>query len=396
MRLEAIEERLLQKLWGIVGYELNPNSPTKVMEYLYDQKGLKPKIKRSTGKRTSDEEAMLQLMKEHSLPEIPLFLQLKHISKIRGTCYRNQLDADGRLHTSWNVAGAVTGRWSSSKTAWYTGSDVQNIPYYERKMTVPDEGMEFSYADLAQAEARVVAHAAKEEAYIASFVRGEDTHRMNASYCLSAVYHREIKPEDITKEERYAIKQVVHASNYGAAARTISITMGKRLRGKSIKDAIRDPEALNRRGVVFNTAQAKAVQNSYFNRWLRIKSWHMEVEADLRRTRTVITPLGRKRNFFDRLNDKTIREAIDQLPQATVADIINMGVARLHLCLPETADLLLQNHDAALVQGFPEDREVIDVCLHNALTYWLHDPELVIPVEIQRGMNWYELEEVEE
>lgn len=386
--LRKRERELLEELAGHTGPGFNPNSPKQVIAYLYDDLGLKPKKSRSTGKPTSDEEALLQLMKENpKLEELPLIIMCRHITKLVGTYLEAKMEEDGRLHTSWNVAGTITGRWSSSQCAWREGLNFQNVPYYERQMFVPDEGKVMIYADFAQAESRIVAMLAKEEGQLKVFREGGDIHRVNASAALG-------KPEEeITKNERYAVKQVGHAANYDAKARTISITMDKKLRGKKIKDAVRDPSALERQGIVYNTKEAQRVRNAYFARWMRIKMWQREVSDRLRKTRRIRNRFGRLRIFFGKWNDRLVREGLDFEPQSTVADLIDISIANLEAALPKGAELLLQNHDAVLLQCNEEDTECCCEIVNRAMT---HDfGEVVVPAEVQVGHNWYELDDVE-
>lgn len=387
-RLFEIRESLQKELNNLAGWEVNADSTQQCQKLLYEQKGIPPIRHRQTNKPTTNEDALLRLMRDHNLPEIPIIWKLRHITKLVGTYYDMKANEDGRLHSSWNVAGTITGRWSSSKTAWNTGGDFQNIPVPERRMIIPDEGKVFLYADLAQAEMRVVAWISGEESMKQAFKEGKDVHRINASNILGI-------PEDqVTPKQRYAAKQVGHAANYDVKARTFSITVARNVLIKSVKKSIREPDETSD-AIMPNVRESEVLLNNYFTANMRIRSWQNELKSQVRKARLVRNPLGRQRLFLGIPNDAMMRQALDQIPQSTIADLIDIICTRLIYALPKGADLLLQNHDAVLVQCRKEHVNLVSRIVHNAADITILD-DLNIPIEVKTGENWRDLSDEEE
>jgi DNA polymerase-1 len=236
-----------------------------------------------------------------------------------------------------------------------------------RKLFIPDPGFIFVNADLSQAEARVVAYLAGEERLIKVFESGGDIHRKNAA---NVFRHAE---QDVTERERELAKRLVHASNYGMG----SVTFAKQC-GVEVKEA-------------------KQHLNAYFAQYPRIKLWQMGVASFLRKSRTMTTPLGRKRTFFNRYDASLMKEALAYVPQSTVADLLNMGLRRLYEKYKDTpTQILLQIHDAVLLQTPKDGWELVALAVKEALTIPIRigNREVVIPVDITVGENWNDLHKV--
>jgi DNA polymerase I-like protein with 3'-5' exonuclease and polymerase domains len=82
-------------------------------------------------------------------------LALRDIAKKIGVL-KTSIDPDGRMRTSYNIAGTTTGRFSSSLSDFGTGGNLQNLEERLRRPFVADPGMKFAYIDLEQAESRLV------------------------------------------------------------------------------------------------------------------------------------------------------------------------------------------------------------------------------------------------
>jgi DNA polymerase-1 len=365
-----------QHLNTLVGHELNVNSPKQMKEWLYKELKLKPKYKlrKASGEKTvaADEEALVDLYAETQLEALKVILDIRGARKLLSTYLEvtyDKVEGLERARTSYLITGTETGRLSSRETVYGTGTNMQNIPKgIVRRIFIPDEGKVFLNADFSQAEARVVAWLAGEDRLIQIFKDGGDIHRRNAA----KIYRK--AEADVTKAEREIAKRIIHASNYGMGPVTFSKNAG------------------------IPVAEAKRLLNAYFAEFPRIKLWHMAIQRDLRNSRTLTTPLGRKRTFFNRWNESLVKEALAFIPQSTVADLLNMGLRRLYAKYNGSAvEILLQIHDAVLLQVPVLDVAVVAEDVRRMLTIpiQINHKELVIPVDISVGQTWDSLKKYE-
>ena len=361
---------LTDSLQRQVGHELNPNSHPQMTKWLYKELGYPKvmKLNKETGTYglTADNDALVKCMAYKACEALTTVLSIRELGKIYSTYLDVKLDEDKRIRCSYNITGTETGRLSSSATAEGTGTNLQNIPKgVVKSLFIPDEGYVFVEADLSQAEARVVAYLSNEVRLIKVFEEGGDIHRKNAANIFG-------KPEsEVTGDERQMAKRVVHASNYGMGPGTFSAQTGLPL------------------------SRARDLLNQYFTIYPRIKLWHLQIQDVLKRTRSLTTPFGRKRIFFNRWSDSLLKEGLAYIPQSTVADILNQGMLALHKewLGKEDRMLLLQVHDSVLVQC---KKEVVDGVI-NELYKFLTRPvrvnggTLTIPVDVKQGASWGEL-----
>lgn len=365
--------RLQIELEELVGHPLNVGSHQQMTKWLYKELKLPKKYKkdRQTGRRslTANEEALneLKIKAEGKAKEaLKKVLEIRERNKILSTYLNVKLDSDKRLRCSYLVTGTETGRLSSRKTARGTGNNLQNIPAgVVKELLIADEGKTLINADLSQAEARVVAYVSGEERLRELFESGGDIHRRNAANIYG------IKEEEVNSEQRDLAKRVVHASNYGMGPRTFARTAGI-------------PES-----------EAKRLLNQYFAQYPRLKRWHLQVASDLKKFRRLTTPLGRTRIFFNRWSESLTKEGLAYIPQATVADIVNQGLVRLH---DEGFEILLQVHDSIVVQCDDTKEKIRHTVkrMRKAMTepVVLNGKVMTIPVEFKIGYNWNDMKEI--
>ena len=363
-----------------VGYPLNTGSPKQMVTFLYEDLKLPSQYTKrkdaKTGEKketiSADDDA-LEFILEH-FPKASAVLKLvqdiREVRKLLSTYIRADIDEDKRMRCNYAITGTVTGRLSSREGVLGTGTNLQNIPRGEmvRNLFIPDQGCIFVNADLSQAEARVVAYLADEERLQAVFEQGGDIHKRNASL----IFRKAL--EAVSDKERELGKRLVHAANYGIGVRKFAKTIGQ------------------------SEDKARELLNTYFAIYPRIKRWHAEVQEQLRKTRILTTPLGRKRMFFGRMSDDLFREAIAYVPQSTVGDILNDGLVRASNNLPNEWCFILQNHDAVLMQ-------VPDYTPPMQLYKFLHHyfergievnrKMLTIPIDIKIGKRWGQLSKLE-
>lgn len=349
---------------------LNPGSDTQLRNLFYTVWRMRPILERGTKQPKVDESALRKLArvdKRRYSRFFGLLLTYNKLDKIYNTYLSAEIGRDGRMRCSYNIAGTVTGRLSSSAAPDGTGTNLQNQPPSMRRMFLADEGQVMVQCDLKQAENRVVAYLANEPRMIQAFEEGADIHKRIAAMILR-------KPEsEITKAERQLGKKIGHASNYGMGV-----------------DRFREVcwEELH---LPFTREEAKRLQNQYFDAFPRIRMWHLEIQEQLNKNRTLTTPHGRKRYFFERWGPDLFKEAYAFVPQSTIVDTINLGLIKLH---EAGFDLLLQVHDSVNLNAPAMTQE-----LYEHLTSLLEVPfvinghRVVIPIEITVGPNWGELKE---
>ena len=239
-----------------------------------------------------------------------------------------------------------------------------------------DTGKSFVYRDYSQAEARVVAYLARCRGLIELFEDStRDVHKENAARIFG------IPVEQISYEQRYLAKRVVHASNYG-------------MREDRLVEIINaDSEET---GIRVSQAQAKVILNKYFMIYPEIQeNFWGDIKRELKKSLTLNTPFGRKRSFYGRYDDTLLREAYSYIPQSTVGDLCCKALVRcytdIQLAYPEWgAELLVNVHDSILMQC--DDQFVSQVAAAMAEAMRIFIPidatAFLIPTDCQVGKNW--------
>lgn len=358
---------------------LNPNSPKQVAELLFDTLG----YDKFTKKRTTAAEALENLDRKKPNPILSLIIECKQRQKLIST-YLEAPTLNGRMHTSYNIGGAIkktgataaetkgaptTGRLSSSMSlATGSGTNLQNIPRDKeiRALFVPDPGLTWMKIDLSQAEARVVAALANDEKMLEVFSEGKDIHRLTAAWIFQKPY------DEVTPSERDFSKTHVHALNYRESAFGFCKRAGL---------PRRDGDRLIRR---------------YFEAFPGLPRWHQWIEQELKRSRTLSTPFGRKRTFFGRLDDSTLRSATAYIPQSTVGDWLNFALIDLENS--PVCDMLLNVHDEVDLQFeyscLGRVLEEVEKAFDITITIERTGVEFTIPYEVEIGPNWGQVKEI--
>lgn len=376
--IEAMQERLDT----VAGHPLNVNSPKQMIKFLYEElpnaRQMKSRKKRGSDEykesETTDAATIEKLNRAAPHEAYELILGIRERKKILSTYLEAVVDDDGRMRTSYNIAGTRTGRLSSRDTIYGTGLNIQNVPAgISRRLFTADDGNIFIQADLSQAEARVVAYLAEDQRLIRVFQEGGDIHRKNASIIFSKT------EEEVTPTERQLAKKIVHASNYG---------MGPR----RFREVVAEES-----GIEISEAEAKRLLNLYLTQFHGIPRWHLAVQSQIRKNRTLRTPLGRKRMFFGYLGDDLFKEAYAFVPQSTVSDHLNQSLLRLYERFRTApgigARIVMQVHDALIVECLKgKEATVIDMMKYEMERHiMINSMECYIPADFKVGPNWDEL-----
>jgi DNA polymerase I len=324
-----------QQIYGHADEEFNIASPVQLAEVLFEKiklptQGIK---KGKTGYSTAANE-LDKLRGSH--PIIDLITGYREVAKLMNTYVEplpEQVDQDSRLHTTYNMAVAPTGRLSSERP------NLQNIPIRSelgrkiRAAFVADEGKLLISADYSQIELRIAALLADDKELIDMFNRDVDVHTATAAQ----VYGRE--PEDVTKNMRRDAKVINFGILYGMSPHGLSIATGMTL--TAAKEFI-DRYFELRKPIL-----------DYINKTRELARDQGYVETYFGRRRP--TPDVKSSNFMVR--QAAERAAINMPLQGTAADVMKIAMIKLDKMLKkyEDAFMLLQIHDSVLVECHEHD-----------------------------------------
>lgn len=377
IKLDIEIKDLTSKIRAYVGDEkFNPSSPKQVGQYLYGKLGLKEVLHHKTKNPTVGKDAMDKLARENPLQKDLFDLIKEHGSKeTKRSNFFSLTFPEGRVFTSFNNAGTVTGRLASSAifTHPLDSTNLQNIsrpPDETRKCFIPDEGFLLVKADLSQAEWRLVLFFGQIHRMIQKYK--EDPNYDVHTWLARLIFLR----DEILKTERDIAKNGVYGGNYMMHYQTASRTYKMEL------------------------SMAKRVLDTYRKAVPEIPQWWEEIRAQLSSSRVLVNPLGFRRMFFGRFDDELLRSALSHLPQSTVGGVINRaGALAEEIFDPLECPLLLQVHDE-LVWQCREDLlgkylPMIKRLMEFPLSFKGVPEPLIIPVEISAGKNWMECKKVE-
>lgn len=367
--------------------DINVRSPKQVLGLL-DQLGIDPIMKKNASGvlvPTANKKALEKLASKS--PELQEITNVKENAKLINDYIEVALDeVDGRLRCSYNSTGTGTGRLSSSKSVFGCGTNLQNWPIKVRDMLIADEGLVITGADLAGAESRVVAYECGDPLTIKLFEEGAKIHKHTACMVFG------VTPDQVDADKK-------KLEDLGKDTETMYFR-AKKLRHsiEKLGTWVTVKEQLN-----ISAADAKALVQRFKDTSPMFMKWTRELDMQLRKDRTIISPTGRKRKFLDRFGDDMLREAVAFIPQDVISHVINTVIKRFYyeVCsLPEhnLTQLLLQIHDAVYIQHKPEQtKEVHDflAAAAKAVTFKAHGKEYHIPLDIKTGPNCRDLHKVD-
>lgn len=390
-RLEVIEDyrkdlsRLTANLERLfvegVGVKVSWSSPAQLKHFFYTVLGLPPIRKRnSKGEYTPtvDRNALEKLQAYFiARPFITHILAGRDLAK-KISVLETEIEADGRMRTSYNIAGTNTGRFSSSLSEFGFGTNLQNIEKKLRSVFVADPGFKLCEIDLEQAESRAVGaiewNLFKDPTYLDACESG-DLHTSVARLAWPQLpWTGDLRRDKVIAEQpfyrqhsyRHMAKVLGHGTNYDGKPPTMSVH------------------------TKLEIPLIKEFQARYFTAFPAHRRWHAWVAGQLLSEGQLTTLLGMRRSFFGRRDDpSTIRQAIAYEPQSVVGQLLNQGL--LALWRAKICQLLLQVHDAVVFQ-YPESEESWVVpAAQAALRIPIelrHGRTLIIPSEAKVGWNW--------
>jgi len=366
--MESDIARLTAEIHALAGKPFNIASPQQLGRVLFEDLRLPSPAKQGKGKAISTAADVLEeLAPDHEI--VRKVLEYRQIAKLKGTyvdALPELMDSAGRLHTSFNQAGAATGRLSSSNP------NLQNIPVRTelgreiRAAFVPREGWKLLVADYSQIELRLLAHMSGDPLLVQAFRDGDDIHTLTAAEVLG------VPPMMVTPEARRNAKAVNFGIVYGISAFGLAAQIG------------------------ITRGEAEKYIRNYFARYAGVRRFIDETIAKVGETGVARTLFGRERRIPD-LDSRNPaargfaeRTAVNSPLQGTAADLIKLAMVRIDAALESggyRGAMLLQVHDELVFECPPEEVEELSKLVKREME---GAAELSVPlvVDIGVGENW--------
>ncbi len=367
-QLAELEEQIYEQ----AGEEFNVASPKQLGKILFERLKLPSKAARTKRGYTTGATILQDLASEgHTLPS--LVLDWRHLAKLKST-YTDNLQKyispeTGRVHTSYGIAGANTGRLASSDP------NLQNIPVRSeegrriRESFIADDGNVLVSLDYSQIELRILAGVADVPSLKAAFTEGQDIHALTASQ----VFGVPVEGMDA------GIRRRAKAINFGIIYGQTAFGLARSLR--------------------IPRSEAKQFIDTYFEQFPGIRDYMKRTVAFARKHRFVETQFGRRINTPDigssgHRGQFAARAAINAPIQGTAADVIRRAMIRIPDAIRKLpARMLLQVHDELVFEVRKDcTEELIQVARqimeHADGPLLAMEPRLVVDAGI--GNNWAE------
>jgi DNA polymerase-1 len=360
-----------QQIYGHAYQEFNIGSPSQLADILFTKLNLPTQgIKRGkTGYSTAASE-LDKLRGQH--PIIDLITQWREVTKLKNTyvdTLPKMVDDHSRVHTTFNLTIAQTGRLSS------TDPNLQNIPVRTdlgrriRTAFVAGKGNKLVSADYSQFELRLAAAMSGDTDMVALFNKDSDIHTVTAAQIAGR------SPEDVTKQMRSAAKAVNFGILYGMSAHGLSVATG------------------------MTREQAQHFIDEYFTLRKPLMGYLTKLKEQARQDGYVETLFGRRRPMPDiHSSNFVVRQAAERaamnMPiQGTEADLMKLAMIEVDkkLAQHQHGRQLLQIHDSILVECPENEAETTAKLLKQTMEAIDKDLPVKLTVETTIGDNWGEI-----
>ncbi len=359
------------ELHELAGETFNVQSPAQVGSILFDKMALDGGKKTKTGQWSTPADVLEDLATEHDFAARVLdYRQLQKLKSTYTDSLQDHINSEtGRVHTSYSIAGANTGRLAS------TDPNLQNIPVRAedgrriREAFIAEQGKTLISLDYSQIELRILAHVACIDSLKQAFRDGLDIHAMTASEMF------EVPLADMTPDIRRQAKAINFGVIYGIS-------------GFGLARNLRIPRS-----------EAQAFIDRYFERFPGIKEYMDDTVAFAKDKGYVQTLFGRKINTPE-INARgphagfAKRAAINAPIQGTAADIIRRAMINMEPAISHLpAKMLLQVHDELI---FEVDDDAIDDTISAVRDVMENAPlpavklDVPLTVDAGQGQNWAE------
>lgn len=368
-QLEGSISDIEQHIYGYADQEFNISSPTQLADILFIKLNLpKQGIKKGkTGFSTAASE-LNKLRGTH--PIIDLITQYREVTKLKNTyvdTLPKQVDSRSRLHTTFNLTIAPTGRLSSADP------NLQNIPVKTelgkniRTAFIAGPGNKLISIDYSQQELRLAAALANDEGMIEAFNKDQDIHAETASELYG------IPADQVTKAQRSSVKAVNFGILYGLGPHALSEQTG------------------------MSFGEARDFIKKYFEIRPKLKDYIERTRKQAEEQGYVETLLGRRRptpdvkssNFVVR--EGAYRAAINMPLQGSAADITKMAMVAVDRELDDDCKMLLQIHDSILIECPADKAEAVAKKAKEVMESVYTDLPIKLKADASIGNNWGEL-----
>jgi DNA polymerase-1 len=366
-RIAALEEEIHR----LAGRPFSIGSPKQLGEILFDEMSLGGGKKGKSGAYGTGADVLDGLVAQgHDFPA--RVLDWRQLSKLKSTytdALLEHINPDtGRVHTSYSMTGASTGRLSSNDP------NLQNIPVRTeegrniRRAFVAEKGHLLLSADYSQIELRILAHIAGVDTLKQAFQEDVDIHALTASQVFG------VPLEGMDPMVRRSAKAINFGIIYGISpfglARQLGVAQG----------------------------EAKAYIEAYFERYPGIKDYMERTKKEAHEAGYVTTLFGR-RCHLPGINEKnpahrgfSERAAINAPIQGTAADIIKRAMIVMEEALTDAGlkvRMLLQVHDELIFEVPNDEIEATAEVVQRVMSGAAH---LDVPLTVDTGSadNWAE------
>ncbi|MCF2706235.1 DNA polymerase I [Arcanobacterium haemolyticum] len=364
--------------YAAIGREVNLSSPKQLSTVLFDELGLPPTKKIRSG-YTTNADALADLATRIAGREdenavrgqefLASLLEHRDAIKLRQAVegLQRSVQADGRVHTTYQQAVAATGRLSS------TDPNLQNIHartaegLHIREAFVASDGFEgLMTADYSQIEMRLMASLSGDQSLIDAFNHGADLHTFMASRVFG------VEESDVSPAQRSKIKAMSYGLAYGLSAFGLS----KQLH--------------------IEVGEAQRLMDDYFSRFGNVRKYLDSLVERARKDGYTETILGRRRYLPELTSsNRQLREAAERMAlnapiQGSAADIIKLAmVAVADDLMREGARsrILLQVHDELVLEIAPGERESVEEIVRRDMGAAAQLP-VPLSVGVGFGANW--------
>ncbi|MBX4201654.1 DNA polymerase I, partial [Candidatus Saccharibacteria bacterium] len=321
--------------------------------------------------KTSYSTAANELDKLRGLhPIIDLITQYREVVKLKNTyvdTLPQEVDKNSRVHTTFNLTIAPTGRLSSADP------NLQNIPVKTdlgrriRTAFVAGKGNALVSADYSQFELRLAAALSGDEGMIEAFNKDADIHTETAVQIYG------IDAKDVTKAQRSSVKEVNFGIMYGLGPHALSQSTG------------------------MTFGEAKDFITKYFEIRPKLKEYIEETRKNAEQQGYVETLLGRRRptpdvqspNFMVR--EAAYRAAVNMPLQGSAADIMKLAMINVANKLDDDCKMLLQIHDSLIIETPKAKAEAVARMVKDIMETTYTKLPIKLKADTSTGENWGEL-----
>ena len=375
-KIRKIIKSTEDSIYEYAGEKFNVNSTKELSRILFEKLSISVKgIRKTDGGKTSTKFSELaKLSRAH--PIIQKIIEYRELAKVASTytdVLPQEIAKDGRIHTTFNQTGTVTGRLSSSDP------NLQNIPAKSefgdviRSAFYAPEGKLFLAFDYSQMQLRIAAYLSQDEKLLEFFKKGKDVHSAVAAEVFG------VPESEVAPEMRRRAKTINFGILYGMGANALSENLG----------VSRD--------------EAAVFLEDYFLRFSGLARYFEEIKEKAASTGYVETIFGRRR-YLPEINSSLLmikreaeRMAMNTPIQGSEADIMKLAMIRTSdkilsdVKLKGKIQMILQIHDELL---FEAEKDVLDYAvktLEPIMENIIAD-KILLPVDVKSGPNWAMLE----